>query len=385
MEPELEPASTPASGVEVDVETVKSPEEHARWALVEMEYGQAIAGPVTSFAAAGLLSIGLWDAADHRRLVIFLTAIGAASVLRMLVIFAFRRRRLDAGSRFWERSFVATLFLACLVWGLGTWYIRPPDSPFHQALIFGFVLGMAGGTAVLYSGARIGAIVCVVAMVAPMFVWLALEPSVPHRIMAAAALILLVLCARGILVLAGFIRRSFELTEEVEAARRAAEALARTDDLTGLLNRRAFYEMGQFLLDQAIRQQRALSILLIDLDYLKELNDRHGHAAGDAALRSLAALMQLSARKSDVVGRLGGDEFAVLMPATSTEAATGLAERLRQSLSGLRIRHGGKETLLTCSMGVASSEGADALDELVHRADQALYRAKSGGRDQVVG
>jgi diguanylate cyclase (GGDEF)-like protein len=124
-------------------------------------------------------------------------------------------------------------------------------------------------------------------------------------------------------------------------------------------------------------------LLLIDIDRFKDVNDQHGHAAGDAALRSLATLLQESCRRMDVAGRLGGDEFGVLLPDSTLEGAIALADRLRAELSARRVLDAGVEVSLTCSMGAAGGEPVDTLDELVRSADAALYEAKHRGRNQV--
>lgn len=379
MEPESERADEP------DLLSSTTQEERARRALVEMGYGQANVAPLASVLVAGLLCLGLKEIVERERLVLFLATTAAVSVLRYAIILGFRLRRPSSNTRFWERSFVSSLLLGCLAWGLLALYVLPRDSPFHDGLVFAFLIGMAGGTAVFYAPLRWGAIVGIVAMMAPTSAYLAAQPSVPLRCLAAAGLVFMVLGSRGILILGGFIRRFFELNEELESARQAAEILARTDELTQLLNRRAFYEMGQYLVDQSTRHCSPLSILLIDLDHLKEINDERGHAAGDAALRLLAQVVGQESRRSDVAGRLGGDEFAVLLPHATTRGATEIAERLRDALSRLRLHDSGKETHLTCSVGVAELVAGESLDELILRADQALYRAKGLGRDKVVG
>jgi diguanylate cyclase (GGDEF)-like protein len=278
---------------------------------------------------------------------------------------------------------VGTLLLSALVWGAGAWITAPRDSPFHQALVYVFLVGMAGGTAALYSAHQLGAILATFLSLTPTTVWLALQPDPRIRIMAAAGVLFLAIASRAIVGLGSLIRQSFRLSHELELARAAAEHLARTDPLTGILNRRAFYEMGDFVIEQAKRSGRPPALLLIDIDRFKTINDRHGHAAGDSALRALAVVLQDTCRRIDLVGRLGGDEFAVLLPDASLEGAMALAERLRTELAVLRVRDGEAQIELTCSVGAAGGEPVDSLDQLVRRSDGALYEAKGRGRNQV--
>jgi diguanylate cyclase (GGDEF)-like protein len=161
----------------------------------------------------------------------------------------------------------------------------------------------------------------------------------------------------------------------------ALEHLATRDPLTGALNARTFNErLGQEL-DRNRRYNRPIALLYLDLDDFKVVNDRHGHPTGDAVLRLVADATRAAVRQSDVVGRLGGDEFAVLMPETDGPVAHAAATRLA---IGLRTVFRGTPSV-TASIGVVAGLGtATGADELLHRADQAMYEAKRAGKDRVV-
>src|SRR3954464_1706084 len=163
---------------------------------------------------------------------------------------------------------------------------------------------------------------------------------------------------------------------------RLADA-ARTDALTGLLNRRGFQELMEVETERALRSSRPLSIIVGDLDHFKHLNDRYGHAAGDLALKRFAEIASSASRRIDAVARIGGEEFALLLPETEQHAAYLLAERLRRAVK--EPPKSGEGELPTVSFGVAAfpSHAADAA-ALMHAADQALYAAKAMGRDRSV-
>jgi diguanylate cyclase (GGDEF)-like protein/putative nucleotidyltransferase with HDIG domain len=163
---------------------------------------------------------------------------------------------------------------------------------------------------------------------------------------------------------------------------RLADA-ARTDALTGLLNRRGFQELMEVEIERALRSARPLAILVGDLDHFKHLNDRHGHAAGDVALRRFAEIASRASRRIDAVARIGGEEFALLLPDTEQHAAYLMAERLRRAAKE-KTSHAGPD-LPTVSFGVAAfpAHAPDA-EALMHAADQALYAAKAMGRDRSV-
>ena len=170
----------------------------------------------------------------------------------------------------------------------------------------------------------------------------------------------------------------------LQKLRRIQDQLARLathDLLTGVLNARAFTEHLGHELDRKRRYPRPLSLVYLDLDDFKVINDSHGHQTGDAVLRLVADAIRSSVRQADAVGRMGGDEFAVLMPETDAQLADAAAQRLA---TGLRNVFRGTPTV-TASVGVVSCTTTDATtDDLLRRADQAMYQAKRAGKDRVV-
>jgi diguanylate cyclase (GGDEF)-like protein len=175
------------------------------------------------------------------------------------------------------------------------------------------------------------------------------------------------------------------LIRQLQEAKDQAENLARTDALSGLLNRRALIEMGAGLVAGALRHEQPLSVVMLDIDRFKAINDHHGHAAGDAAIVAVAQAMGDAKRSSDVAGRLGGEEFLVVLPNTPSAAAGLFAERLRNAIRNHTVEHGGQRINLTVSLGVAQLGAHDAgLADVMQRADRALYEAKDAGRDRSV-
>lgn len=171
-----------------------------------------------------------------------------------------------------------------------------------------------------------------------------------------------------------------EINSELEVAKEIAETLARTDALTGLNNRRAFVEHSKAVDDMARRYGRGYSIIMIDIDYFKKINDTYGHAVGDTVISAVANRLRNHVRSSDIPGRIGGEEFAVILPQTMLESAGILAKRLRQSIAsnGIDIEQG---TLsVTVSLGVAQfRESMHSVEEVISLADKALYEAKRQG------
>jgi diguanylate cyclase (GGDEF)-like protein len=161
--------------------------------------------------------------------------------------------------------------------------------------------------------------------------------------------------------------------------------LAVTDELTGLANRRRFLEVLRLEMHRARRYGRPLTLLMVDLDRLKQINDENGHAAGDAMLRGVAQCMRSTVRDTDLPARLGGDEFAVLLPETGGEAAVTIAERIRASVEGFSVVVDGMTIRSTVSIGLASRGPGDLHDlpSFIRLADDALYKSKTAGRNAV--
>ncbi len=154
--------------------------------------------------------------------------------------------------------------------------------------------------------------------------------------------------------------------------------IAITDDLTQLSNRRGIIETARSALAWARRHSQPLSVLMIDLDHFKQVNDRFGHAGGDAMLLAMAIRITESLRSQDSVGRFGGEEFLAVLPGADAAAAREIAERIRA-----QIECAGGEAHVTASVGVVTLDAGESLDSAILRADKAMYRAKAAGRNLV--
>ena len=170
-----------------------------------------------------------------------------------------------------------------------------------------------------------------------------------------------------------------DITERKKAEHKLRE-YAEKDFLTGLINRRKFYEVLLQEKERSARYGRALSLIMFDIDHFKKVNDTYGHAVGDQVLKTTASVVSEHIRKADILGRIGGEEFAVLATEATTESALALAEKIRRAIETTHHDHAG---IITVSLGVSSYDNGLTLDEFVRRADEALYEAKNKGRNRV--
>jgi two-component system cell cycle response regulator len=180
-------------------------------------------------------------------------------------------------------------------------------------------------------------------------------------------------------------RRIVELQEQLLMAREALRLQATHDGLTGLLNRSAVMEILHKELARSLRDKLPLSLLLVDLDHFKLINDESGHLVGDAVLREASARMKSAIRRYDSIGRYGGEEFLVVLPGCDAAGGAAQAERLRLSLAQEAFSIGGQALVVTCSIGCTLGSGASPsdADTLIREADEALYVAKDHGRNRV--
>lgn len=177
------------------------------------------------------------------------------------------------------------------------------------------------------------------------------------------------------------------ILRDISDRRAANEEMRRSltcDHLTGLLNRRAFFDAAELELQRWERSPRPLALVMVDADHFKQVNDSYGHAAGDAVLRHLAAGMCATFRAMDLIARMGGEEFVVLLPDTTAEGAQSVAARLCRRIASQHVDVEGQQIGYTVSAGVATMDpGVAGIEGLLKRADEALYRAKAAGRNRV--
>jgi diguanylate cyclase (GGDEF)-like protein len=336
-----------------------------------------------SLAVASLLSLLLWPAADPRAVYTWMMVILATSLVRVALFAAYKLKApsgLDLLA--WEKPYFVTLMASTLAWGLGSVWIMPKDSLLHQAITMVILVGMAGGALSVYSAIRWLAIATIAIVLMPTTAWVMAHQGNPGLFLGLAIFLFCLSALRATRVLSQAMEQNFVMTYELRQAKEDAERMASTDSLSGLTNRRAFFEQAKSPVHYCHRNALPVSVIVLDLDHFKQINDTRGHVAGDTAIHHAAQLIRTSLRRSDLCCRWGGEEFVVLLPDTPLDEALHVAEKLRKAIEALPVPLPDEDIALTASFGVA--EGPGELDRLINRADAALYRAKREGRNRVV-
>ncbi|VAX05673.1 diguanylate cyclase/phosphodiesterase (GGDEF & EAL domains) with PAS/PAC sensor(s) [hydrothermal vent metagenome] len=179
-----------------------------------------------------------------------------------------------------------------------------------------------------------------------------------------------------------------EALDETRILKQRYEALSIIDEMTKLHNRRFFFPETRAAIAQAIRYKKSFSVLMMDVDHFKIINDRYGHAMGDEVLKDIAIAFKTEAREADILARFGGEEFVFALPETDESGAMVMAERIRTKVKSMRWQADGKDISITITIGITELENRttndyiEALDELLQQADLALYHGKDCGRDQ---
>ncbi|CAM3234145.1 MULTISPECIES: GGDEF domain-containing protein [Pseudomonas] len=358
-------------------------EEQVRTDRLHQLFRQSFAAIFGSYLGAGMLCWLCWDRFDHTVMRTWLVVLGVTSLLRLKMFMDWFRcaNSLRTPAR-WERRYWVTLMLSAATWGIGALAVMPPDDRVSQVLVILFAVGMSVSAVSCYSAYRYMTLGSMSLVLLPSTLWLLFQPSPMQVGVAIAVLVFSTFVVSATRKLSDALEKAFRLTRQMERAHTISTRAAQTDELTGLMNRRAFFEHAHLLYAQCRQHRQPLSALMLDMDHFKAINDTYGHQAGDQVLRQVGGVISASFRQADVYGRLGGEEFAVLLPNTTLETAQGIAEQLITAIAGLASE---PVQGLTASLGVATTRNPDQdLHSLMNSADKALYRAKAMGRNQVV-
>jgi diguanylate cyclase (GGDEF)-like protein len=356
--------------------------EHIRAERIRFVLIQSALPIVFSPLAGAILAVALWHVVDRDRLLGFAGGLVLIALQRLVATWLFPKPPPTGKAlRRWEAIYIGSILLVDLWWGFGALWLIVPGALTESAIVFCFVMLMAGGHTASYSAHGPTVVLGVLALTAPITVSFALQRDTFHWALAFVSLMFVVASFRSVNTLNYFFGRTYRLAHELHEARDRAETLARIDVLSGLHNRRAFYEAGNTLV---AGQDAPLSLLMIDIDHFKSINDRYGHAAGDAAIQAIAARIGELRRGGDTAGRLGGEEFALLLPGATLSETIAIGAGLVAQSAAATLAFEGQAITFTISAGATQRQPGEAFDAFVARTDAALYTAKRGGRNRVV-
>lgn len=356
--------------------------EQVRTDRLQQLFRQSVSAVLGSYLAAIMLCGLCWDRFDHDLVLWWLAILTGSTLIRISMFVAyFRSDESQRTPQRWERKYWITLVLSASIWGVGAFVVMPADDLLSQALVMLFTVGMSVSAVSCYSAYRDMTLLSIGLVLLPSTAWLLFQPTRIQLGIALSIIVFAVFAARATHKMSQALETAFRLTREMEQANSVSTRAAQTDELTGLMSRRAFFEHAQQLYEKCEANRLGLCVFMLDMDHFKHINDTYGHQVGDQVLRQMGLVISSSFRATDVHGRLGGEEFAILLPDTSLDAAIEIAEELIQTIGELMIEPVHR---ITASLGVAFTEaGHKDLHSLMNNADKALYRAKALGRNQV--
>ncbi len=368
--------------------------EHRSSALVALQvrtdrlqllFRQSFLATFGSVGGALVLSWLQYDLGNRAVIPPWLITLCLAGVVRLSLFWAYHRSAPQNRTPVrWEGVYWVTLVFTSAVWGIGAFLLMSRDSLLSQVITLFFTIGMAGSAISAYSAYRSMTLVAVGLVLLPTALWLLSQPGSEQRLLAITTLAFAIFVVRATRELSDALQSLLRLRRELEIEHRIASNAARTDELTGLNNLRAFKEQADTMLAYTRRHGLPLCALMLDIDHFKQINDSHGHAVGDRVLQAVATQLKTTLREADLCGRLGGEEFGVLLAGADLNEARQIAEKLRMAIQAIALPANDTTLHVTISVGVA--EAATACPDttiLLAQADAAMYRAKSNGRNQV--
>ncbi len=357
--------------------------QHILTEKIRLLYLNSLVPAVLSGFAALFLVAALWNSANHQSLLIWLSITIFLAIIRVSLILSFKRKQ-PTGKEIlkWERPFTISLFAVFLIWSIGVLIVTPKDNLASIFIVSVFSIGLAAAAISWYGHIRYIQLGTICMALIPIMTVLLTHGKPETLWVGMAACFMFMSCISTSHIFQKTLNGNLELAYDLEKSIKDAEILARTDVLTGLNNRRAFFDKAPALLNRCHKKELPVSIVMFDIDYFKKINDEFGHAGGDIALQHVANLLKHELRKSDISCRFGGEEFAILLPNTNLEEAFIVAEKIKLLIAATPVIIPRKKSIpITASFGV--SDVGETIDEILNNADQAMYNAKNNGRNLV--
>lgn len=366
---------------------------------VKAVYSHTFTAVVSNPLAAILLTSIFYKVVDDGVLFVWLACVILLSLTRIYPYIIFLKQAHDEDSiRYWGKVFLFTSFLQGSLWGIGWLFLIPTGNPLHVVVIGTWIIGLSASAVGAYSGYIKALLAFFIPVMLPGIAQLLIIGEGYGTAVGLGIILYSAVVIRSVVPvnksMLNAIRLNFELEEEINKRKKTENKLRELsikDGLTGIFNRRHFDQVLETDLRSALRISKPISLILIDIDYFKAYNDRYGHLDGDICLQKVAKAVKESAnRPNDLAFRYGGEEFAVILPSTDLDGAIVMAKTIQKNVQKLNIPHEESTIdnihLVTVSSGVATliPESGTTPSDIIQQADDALYQAKSDGRNRVV-
>ncbi len=349
---------------------------------------------------AAFVSLFFWDRASHVVLVatflLMIVVLTPAVISWQRLRFRARPENVSVNNELRAAIFAAVLGI---LWGVLLWTLFPVANTDERAMLVIFMTALTGGSVSFFSSSPFASLGFFLPYMIPLLVMtvrfdqadLPTLPSVVAVFMLSALFFTRTAWEEFVSTVRLLVERDQALIEAKASGKQLAIALTRmqdlamVDELTGLKNRRAFFDDAEPAVAAARRRKQPIAVALLDLDFFKDVNDTYGHAVGDLVLKEVARRITSTLREEQIVGRLGGEEFVALLPDTTPAQALIAIERVRKAIGATQISlpGGGPAITVTVSGGIAPVLEDEGLEAVIDLADKAMYRAKGLGRDRV--
>jgi len=378
----------PISYGDTQLLTLRSIADSPEWAGLQqlrIAYENSLLSLTANIFCAFVIVLLLWPVTSHEGLIAWLGTICVLTLARLTLQQKFEKA--DIGPRnfsIWRTSFIASACASGLAWGCLSVFLFPQDSILHQAYLT-FVLGSVCASAVsTYAPLPTAFPAFCVPTLVPYGVAVGLTGAAESNLMAALVLALMLILLRAARQTRKNVTDVLELQVRNSNLTRALHHRATHDSLVDLVNHGEFNQRLERIASSDRREGGEYSIIFVDLDLFKAVNDSGGHAAGNEVLKAVAATLKRNTRAGDTVARVGGDEFALLLEDCPHKRALIISEKIREDISEMKVEHDGLLHSVGASIGIAYGlAGMHSADAMLKAADAACYQAKEDGRNRV--
>jgi diguanylate cyclase (GGDEF)-like protein len=327
----------------------------------------------------------LWAVVPRQELLLWLAIGVLLTLLRAYLQLLYLRRREQIGDpQPWVRAYITGALVSGIWWGAVSVWLFPENSPMHQIYIAFMLSGVSAGAMSLYVAVPRTFLYFALPALLPYVVRILDDGSTESLLMAGTVVMFLLVLTRTARQSGEALYRVLELQARNAGLARALHHQATHDSMVDLVNHGEFQRRLERLTSDPGPQHAEFSLVFMDLDRFKAVNDSGGHAAGDALLRVIAGILRKHCRGTDTAARVGGDEFALLLPNCPRQRALDIGEHVRAEIEALTFRHDGREHTVGASVGISwGRAGLQSTSSLLKAADTACYRAKQEGRNRV--